>query len=311
MESPTTNIVFMVRPAAFGFNPQTAESNAFQQAETQLSKEAIQQKAIAEFDNMVELLRQTGVTVVVIQDTETPVKTDAVFPNNWITFHANGQLITYPMMAPIRRLERRADVIADMKNRFGFTSHLTLEEYEEQEWMLEGTGSLILDRVHRIAYACLSPRTHPDLLAIWCNHTGYTAEVFTALDEKGQAIYHTNVMMALGADFVVICLEAIADMKEREQIKRRFEATQKRIIPISFEQMNAFAGNMLHLHTSQGAPLLVMSKTAYDSLDAVQINTLQQHTKLLVCPIPTIEYFGGGSARCMMAEVFVPTGLDS
>lgn len=297
----------MVRPANFGFNEETAESNAFQSRDGRMSPEDIRKKAIQEFDAFVEKLRAAGVHVIVAADSAKPAKPDAVFPNNWATFHQEGFIVTYPMYAPVRRRERRRQVL-DTVLREGFHSErrINLEYNEKLKRFLEGTGSIIFDHQNRLAYACLSPRTDAGLLDELCQLLNYEAVVFHAVDGKGQDIYHTNVMMALGETFVVICLDTVSDAAERKLLEKKFRDTKKEIVAISLDQMNAFAGNMLQVRNNREETLLVMSEQAYRSLTPAQIQTLERHTQLLYSPIDTIETYGGGSARCMIAEVFLP-----
>lgn len=296
----------MVRPAHFGFNPQTAESNAFQVNDKELSKSEIEQMAILEFDEFVRRLREVGVDVIVIQDTDYPVKSDAVFPNNWVTFHPGGQVVTYPMESPIRRQERRKDIFEYLGQRFFIKKHIRLESAEEEGKYLEGTGSMILDRPAKVIYACRSTRTDKDLVYKFAKMATYQAIFFNATDGEGQAIYHTNVMMAMGESFVVIALETVRDSKERQILLDSFAKTNKEVINISLAQMMAFAGNMLQVCNDQGKTFLVMSEQAYQSLEEAQIVQIKKHTNILYSPINTIETYGGGSARCMMAEVFLP-----
>lgn len=305
MES-LTNHILMIRPAHFGFNAETAVNNAFQtKAEASENKE-IQQKAIAEFDHMVEVLRGVGVDVFVVDDTPEPLKPDAVFPNNWISFHENGTVITYPMFAENRRLERRKDIIAAVGEKFKINNQYSFEFYEEEGEFLEGTGSMIIDRANKIVYACLSPRTHATLLDKYALLTQSKIIHFTAVDQAGLPIYHTNVMMALGLDFVVICLECIPDEVQKKNLISSFEATLKTVIEISLDQVNAFAGNMLEIYGKHETRYLVMSAQAKASLTENQISKISSFTNILPIDIPTIEKYGGGSVRCMMAEVFLP-----
>lgn len=297
----------MVRPANFGFNEETAASNAFQSRAGRLQPEEIRKNAIREFDAFVERLRAAGVHVIVAADSVKPAKPDAVFPNNWATFHQEGFIVTYPMFAPVRRRERRRQVI-DTVLREGFHSEhrVNLEFNEKIDRFLEGTGSIIFDHQYRLAYACLSPRTDAGLLEELCQLLKYEQVVFHAVDAQGKDIYHTNVMMALGETFVVICLDTVRDPRERKMLEQKFGETKKEIVEISLDQMNAFAGNMLQVRNDRDETLLVMSEQAYRSLTPAQIATLERHTRLLHSPIDTIETYGGGSARCMIAEVFLP-----
>jgi hypothetical protein len=301
----TTNNLLMVRPANFGFNEQTAESNTFQNEDSGLSSQLIKQKAIDEFDEFVAVLKAKGINVHVIEDTLVPVKPDAVFPNNWVSFHQNGAVITYPILAPIRRLERRQDIIENLKSHFTIKREHHLEFFEGKNKFLEGTGSMILDRVNKIAYACISPRTDASLLEEFCLMTDYDKIQFTAVDKDDIEIYHTNVMMAIGETFVVICLDALKIEKEKEILLNSFSKTNKEIIEITFDQVLAFAGNMLQVRNDDGDTFLVMSEQAFLSLTEAQVQKISKHTNILYSPINTIETIGGGSARCMMAEIFL------
>lgn len=296
----------MVRPAHFGFNAETAANNAFQTNDGRLSSEEISIKAIEEFDRLVNHLSSNGINVIVIQDTDIPVKSDAVFPNNWVSFHQDGKVITYPMFSPIRRQERREEIIETLAKKFLITNRLHMESAEDREVFLEGTGSMILDRVNKIVYACLSIRTDLQLLDEFCEKTGYKKVTFGAFDANGLEIYHTNVMMALGTDFAVICLDSIRGKKERSLVTETLESTGKEIIDISLEQMNAFAGNMLQVKNDREDTFLVMSDTAFNALTESQLKRIEHYTQIIHSPIPVIETYGGGSVRCMMAEVFLP-----
>jgi hypothetical protein len=302
----TTDTILMVRPAHFGYNEQTAESNAFQKRDDRLSPQEISERARREFDGFVARLREAGVQVIVVEDEEQVALPDAVFPNNWVTFHENGAVVTYPMYADLRRLERRQDVIEGLTETFGFRELIHLEQYEKENRYLEGTGSMILDRQNRIAYACLSPRTDRGVLEDFCRRLGYTPMVFTAVDDTGRQIYHTNVLMALGETFVVICLDTVRDREERTRLIELFGETNKEAIRITMAQMMAFAGNMLQVRNTAGDMFLVMSEQAYRSLSDEQIRRIRAHTDILSSQLTTIETYGGGSARCMMAEVFKP-----
>jgi hypothetical protein len=299
--SQSTNNLLMIRPVAFGFNTQTAESNAFQNRDD--DQQAVQQKAVQEFDGFVQVLRDKGVNVTVINDTAEPHTPDSIFPNNWVSFHDNGDIFLYPMQAENRRLERREDIIRKMEESFKANHVIDLSRFEAKEQFLEGTGSMVLDRENRIAYACLSPRTNAEVLKAFCDYTGYKAVTFDAFDQNGQAIYHTNVLMAIGSKFAVICLDSIANTSEKEAVNKSLNSTGKEIIDITFDQMNHFAGNMLEIKNNEGKPLVVMSQVAFNSLNAGQIASLEKYGKLVYADINTIETNGGGSARCMMAEV--------
>ena len=305
MSNQLSSNILMVRPANFGYNPETAANNAFQVNDKQLNIAARKAKAVEEFDAFVEKLTAAGINVIVFPDTEMPLKTDAIFPNNWISFHEGGLIVTYPMYSPNRRLERRQDIIEQLAETYAYQNHVRLERWEQEAQYLESTGSLIFDRVHKIAYACLSERTHPELLEEYCQFMDFQKVVFTSVDKTGLPIYHTNVMMAMGTSFVVICMESIENEEERATLKQLFKQTQKEIIPITFEQLYAFAGNMLQVKNKKGDTFLVMSSQAYHSLSAAQIQQVETHTQILHSDLTTIETYGGGSARCMMAEVFL------
>lgn len=302
----------MVRPAAFGFNPETAASNAFQQAPegyaTADSDAArMPPEILREFDALAQALRGAGVRVVVADDTPEPVKPDAVFPNNWLSSHADGTVVLYPMLAANRRQERRADLIHRLTRDEAFRVLQTIDlSYREAEGkFLEGTGSLVLDRVTRTAYACLSPRTDLDVLAEFALRLDYEVLAFAATDGAGMPVYHTNVMMAVGTQFAVICAEAISNPQHRAAVLARLAATNHAIIAISLAQMRLFAGNLLELATATGH-VIALSTTAWAALDAEQRLALQLHGEILAVEIPTIERLGGGGVRCMLAEIHLP-----
>jgi hypothetical protein len=299
----TTNHILMIRPVDFKFNEQTAVNNKFQQHSIQNGVQAL---ALKEFDGLVTLLRKNDVDVIVIEDTLVPETPDSVFPNNWISFHDNGEVLLYPMFSENRRLERRDDIISTINAGFAVSQVIDLSAYEKDNIYLEGTGSLVLDRQNKIAYACLSLRTSEKVLEDFSRRTGYKAIVFNAADADGFPIYHTNVMMCIGSNFAVICLDAIPNNDEREKVSQSLAVTGKEIIRISLDQMNHFAGNMLELKNNQGQSLLVMSEQAYLSLHPGQISALEKHSKLISSPLYTIEKNGGGSARCMLAEIHLP-----
>jgi hypothetical protein len=297
----STSNILMIRPVKFGFNVQTAESNAFQTMDA--DQELVQQKALQEFDGFVKVLHDNGVNVTVVNDTPEPHTPDSIFPNNWVSFHDNGDILLYPMQAENRRLERREDIIRQLEEHFKANHIIDLSRFEAKDQFLEGTGSMVLDRDNKIAYACLSPRTNAEVLKAFCEHTGYKAVTFNAIDQNRQAIYHTNVLMAIGSSFAVICLDSIPDLQEKETVIQSLSSSGKDIINIGFDQMNQFAGNMLEVKNTAGETLVVMSKTAYNSLTNAQKNKLEKYGKLIYADINTIETNGGGSARCMMAEV--------
>lgn len=300
-----TGHILMVRPAAFGFNEQTAVSNAFQQT-SRLTEEVVAAQARDEFDAAVHQLQKAGVTIHVVNDNLEPLTPDAIFPNNWISFHSSGEVCLYPMATPNRRAERRMDVIEDLKATFDIHEVTDFSPAEKNNRILEGTGSMILDRIHRKAYACVSPRTDKALFERICDHLEYEPITFESLDGKGKQIYHTNVMMCIGPGFAVVCLESIANDAERKNVIAQLQGDGLRIVDISLEQVNAFAGNMLAVEGSNGAALLCMSQSAFDALTTDQKTELGSFATLTPIAIPTIEGIGGGSMRCMMAEVFLP-----
>jgi len=300
-----TDRIMMIRPTSFQFNEETASSNAFQTAGN-YDNEVIKAKAIEEFDSMVASLRSKGITIEVIQDTVKPRKPDAIFPNNWISFHNDGTVVTYPMSAENRRLERREDIIDTLSEKYKINKRYTFDYYEEEDRFLEGTGSMLFDRVDNIVYACLSPRTDVVLLEKYSVLMGARKIAFRSVDREGKDIYHTNVMMALGVNFCVLCLESIKNEVEKKEILQSLEDTGKLVVDISYDQMEDFAGNMLQVANADGKTFLVLSQTAYDSLTTEQVNVLSGLTNVLPIPIKTIETLGGGSVRCMMAEIFLP-----
>ncbi|MEY4904772.1 MAG: hypothetical protein RLZZ292_2587 [Bacteroidota bacterium] len=300
-----TNHLLMIRPANFGFNEETAASNAFQSNDTSLSISEISERAKNEFDTFVQKLRAVGVDVTVYNEPETPIKPDSIFPNNWVSFHEIDTIVTYPMFAAVRRLERDEAVLTMLAQKFNVKERYHLEQYEGENKFLEGTGSLLLDRQNGFAYACISPRTDLSVLDAFCTLRNYSPVSFTATDGNHQQIYHTNVMMALGESFAVLCLDTIQDEAERKHLIETLEATEKEIIEISLEQMGKFAGNMLQVRGAKSESYLVMSEQAYQSLTPAQIAKIKEHTNILHSPLYTIETYGGGSARCMMAEVFL------
>ncbi|WP_256005188.1 citrulline utilization hydrolase CtlX [Pedobacter deserti] len=300
----TTRNILMIRPVNFRFNEQTAENNKFQKASD--LQDQVHEQALKEFDQFVEVLRSNGVNVTVIDDTPQPETPDSIFPNNWVSFHDDGTVYLYPMFSVNRRHERRGDVISTLSTRFQIKDVGDLSNFEAKHMFLEGTGSMVLDRDHKIAYACLSLRTNEAVLHEFCVQSGYTAVVFSALDAGGFPIYHTNVMMCVGDTFAVICLEAIPDPAQRALVAQRLRDTGKALIEIDFQQMGSFAGNMLQVRNEAGESLLVMSEQAFKSLSQDQVSVLEQHARLVYSPLYTIEQNGGGSARCMLAEIHLP-----
>ncbi|MEP2771595.1 MAG: arginine deiminase-related protein [Fulvivirga sp.] len=307
----TTDTILMIRPQGFGFNEQTAANNFYQKKLDGVSDNEAKIRAKKEFDTFVATLEENGVQVITVEDTPEPNTPDAVFPNNWISFHEKGHVVWYPMYSEIRRGERRGDILATLKNDFGFKVKQIhdLSMYETQGVYLEGTGSMVLDRVNKLAYAAISDRTHMPALNSFCKKVGYTAVNFKAyqtVDDKRLTIYHTNVMMCVADNFAVICLDSIDDKSEKQKLMQRLKSTNKEIIEISEAQCNQFAGNMLQVHNKEGKPYLVMSTTAFKSLGDEQIMAIEKHCAIIHSSLETIESLGGGSARCMMAEVFLP-----
>ncbi|MDR1632190.1 MAG: amidinotransferase [Dysgonamonadaceae bacterium] len=301
--------ILMIEPVAFGFNAETAGNNYFQQNDATAAAE-IHKAAAAEFTAMRKTLEDNGVKVIVIRDTLQPHTPDSIFPNNWVSFHYDGLTILYPMFAPNRRAERRTDILKAIENQsYLLGNKVDLSAFEADGKFLEGTGSMILDRVNRKAYACLSERTDRDVLDVCCKILNFKPVTFNALqtfEGKRLPIYHTNVMMSVGDRFAVVCLQSIDDAAEREKVIAELETDGKEIIEISETQMHRFAGNMLQIENRTGEKRIVLSQTAYESLETFQIEHLKQYGKLLPVAIPVIEKYGGGSVRCMMAEVFLP-----
>jgi hypothetical protein len=303
----TADAVLMVRPASFGWNSQTQASNRFQREVPGLAGDA-NERARAEFDALVLQLRNAGVEVTVATDVATPVCPDAIFPNNWVSLHADGTVVLYPMLARNRRLERRLDLIAMLAAGQGrtITRLLDLTQHESHGRFLEGTGSIVFDHVRRIAYACLSPRTHLEPLAELCDELGYEPCTFAATDAAGVPIYHTNVMLAVGARCCVVAADAI-DRHDRERVLSSLAGSGRHVETISAAQMAGFAGNVLELRAADSGRVLAMSATARASFGPAAIERLASTVdRIVAAPIPTIETLGGGSVRCMLAEVFLP-----
>ncbi|NQX77723.1 citrulline utilization hydrolase CtlX [Gilvibacter sp.] len=305
-----TDTLLMVRPASFNSNPETAVNNYFQQEIAGLSDQALNDKAVAEFDSFVASLRDKGIRVIVVDDVKSDNTPDAVFPNNWVSFHQDGQVVLYPMFAQSRRRERREEVIEAVEAAgFKIDSITDYTAAEDEGVFLEGTGSLLLDRVNSIAYCALSDRAHEELLIEFCEDFEFTPVIFTAnqtVDGQRLPIYHTNVMMALAENFAVVCLASIDDSKQRKNLVSHIKESGKEIVDITEAQMHAFAGNMLQVRNEAGQKYMVMSKAAHDSLTQKQIAQIEAHCEILSSSLTVIETCGGGSARCMMAEVFLP-----
>jgi hypothetical protein len=293
--------LLMVRPYQFYFNQQTAANNFFQ---SDIDIENANELALAEFDTMVEQLRAHQIKVNVVQDTKDPSTPDAIFPNNWVSTHHNGTLCLYPMFAENRRAERKSTVINFLHSNYKIQDVLDLTELEKEGIFLEGTGSMVLDHQNKIAYGCLSERLDKATFTNWCHKMQFKPITFKAVDDKAQPIYHTNVMMCVGNQFVVICLESIPNELEKQILLECFLQTNKEVITISQDQLNHFAGNMLQVFDMHEKPHLIMSEQAHRSLDPAQVKNLEKYNPILPVSIPTIEALGGGSTRCMMAEIY-------
>lgn len=308
-----SNTILMIRPVNFRKNEQTAVNNYFQE-DINLDNKTVIKNAQKEFDALVEILRAKGVNVIVVEDTKTPDTPDSIFPNNWISFHSNGTVGLYPMFAENRRNERREDILNTLEEQgFIIENVMDYTSAEEDNLFLEGTGSLLLDRVNKKAYCALSDRANEELIIEFCEDFDYLPVIFNAyqsVGDKRMLIYHTNVMMCLAEDFAVICLDSIDDKKERKNVVKHLKENDKELVVISEEQIHHFAGNMLQVLGANDKRYLVMSSAAYNSLNSAQINSIEKYCEILHSSLKTIETCGGGSARCMMAEVFLPQVLD-
>lgn len=300
----TTDTVLMIEPVAFGYNEQTAVNNYFQ-----VQQEGnVQEKALREFNSFVEKLRSKGITVITIKDTISPKTPDSIFPNNWVSFHRDGKVVLYPMFAENRRLERRDDIINQIKEQFEVTEVIDYSGAEKDNLFLEGTGSMIFDHDNKLAYGSVSLRLDEDLFRKFCSEFGFQPVVFHSYQNAGEErlpIYHTNVMMCVADQFVVICLDCIDDESERNNVIETIKNSGKELIEISEDQMQNFAGNMLQVHNNLGEKFLVMSQSAYRSLKPEQVAAIEKYCEIIYSDLETIETNGGGSARCMLAEVFL------
>lgn len=299
-----TNHVIMVRPALFGYNAETATNNSFQK-ETGVPAD-VAKAAKREFDAYVNLLRNNNVDVWVIQDTKKPHTPDSIFPNNWFSTHVTGELILYPMYAQNRQQERKLHILATVGDLDGVTKIINLSGYEKENCFLEGTGSMVLDRVNKIAYCCTSERTNRKVLDEFCKELDYSGIIFTATDAQDKPIYHTNVMMCIASNYSVICLECIKNETERKAVVDSLTKTGHKIIDITLQQVEHFAGNMLEVEDESGNSILVMSAEARRSLTAQQVAEIEAYSRIVAPELETIEKNGGGSARCMLAENFLP-----
>ena len=310
MNIQSTNTILMVRPYAFAYNCQTAINNHYQDKNSKLSFEEINTKAKFEFDNFVNLLSSKGINVIVFQDDNIHDTPDSVFPNNWLSFHFNGDIALYPMFAPNRRLERRDDILRLIESKGYIINNIVdYSSAESSNIFLEGTGSIVLDRVNRKAYCAISERSDEDLLIEFCEDFEYTPVIFNAfqsVNNERKLIYHTNVMMCVANDFAIVCLDSVDDISEKKNLVNHLKNDSKYIIEISENQLNCFAGNMLQVVDNSGSLLLVMSSSAFNSLTTLQISDINKFAEIVHTPLDCIETLGGGSARCMMAEVFLP-----
>jgi hypothetical protein len=301
---PVASTILMIRPAAFGFNAETATNNYFQ-SNTEISPQNAQQNALVEFDNMVDTLQSHDINVLVIDDTREPAKPDAIFPNNWLSTSPEGIISVFPMYAPNRRHEKREDILQWLAREYKVSDVQDWSEYEVEGRFLEGTGSMVIDHDNRMIYASASERTSIAVLEKYAAANNYQAIVFLATDKNGNPIYHTNVVMTLGEQFAVLCEEAIDEEWELIAIRQILDSTGHTIIPITKDQLHAFAGNMLEVKNRKDENFLILSQTAFDSLRKEQRQMLEAYAQLLPVAVPTIEKIEGGSVRCMMAEIFL------
>jgi len=304
-----TNTILMIQPVVFRYNEQTAVNNYYQQVLDGLSTEQTQKNALSEFNTFVDNLRKKGIDVIVVEDTKTPDTPDSIFPNNWVSFHESGNVAIYPMCAENRRDERREDILDILVDNYNFEINYVKDftEFEDHNKYLEGTGSMVLDRENKMCYASISVRTDEQAVLQWCDVFNYTPICFTAnqdVEGERKEIYHTNVMMCVADKYVIICLDTIDDKDEKKWLKGSLEDSGKEIIEITEDQNHRFAGNMLQLMGDE--KYLVMSKSAYDSLTEIQIERIEKYNPIISSSLDTIEACGGGSARCMMAEIFLP-----
>jgi len=307
MHKQVTSQLLMVRPANFSSNTETLETNKFQSGlNINDSQESIQSLAIEEFDNMVNLLRDHQITIFDLDDIKELNNTDALFPNNWVTFHQDNTAVIYSMMAKSRRKEKRNDILKYLEEfeSFRIEKVVDLSYLEKDGFFLEGTGSMVLDRINKIVFACKSSRTSISALEVFCKKLNYSSVVFEAVNDD-LPIYHTNVMMSLGQETAFICSESIKDQKDIKHIHKLFGISERKIIELSIAQMIQFAGNVLEVENTKGQSHLIMSEKAYQSLEAPQIQSISKSSKIIPIPLDTIEKYGGGSARCMIAEIFL------
>lgn len=306
----SSNNILLIKPANFGYNTETAISNAFQKRITEDS-EISAQKAVKEFETMSKKLSERGINVLILEDSKNPIKPDAIFPNNWGSFHSDGTVVLYPMLAKNRRAEKRKELLESIQESFVIKKIIDLSKNEDNDIFLEGTGSIIFDHNDKIAYACIAPRTNKELFIETIVNLGYKPIYFHSYDKLGKAIYHTNVMMNIGNGYAVICMDSITDNSEKQLITESINNSGKELITISFDQMSSFCGNMIELETQEGKNILAMSQSAYSSLTLSQIGTLEKYCELFPLKVDTIEKIGGGSVRCMISELFLPKKNES
>jgi hypothetical protein len=305
MQKNSTNTILMIRPKNFGLNMETANDNGFQNKNSPLTPEEVQNRALAEFDGYVKVLKSAGINVVEMEDSDDPVLRDSIFPNNWFSTHDNHGLIIYPMKAKNRRLEKFGNTLPYLQENYKIEHQLDMAIEEAEEIFLEGTGSIIFDRVNKIAYAGISERTSEHLFHELCKKIEYTPVTFNPVDEHGKAIYHTNVMLSITTDLAIICLESLKNQDEHTEILESFERTHKTIIDVSFEQMRNFCCNVLEVQNADGDKLLTMSTRAYNAFTDAQKTLIEKHCKMIHSDLATIEDIGGGGSRCMMAEIYL------
>jgi len=308
--SQVASALLMIRPVKFCYNQETALDNTFMRDQS-FDIEDTQAKAFHEFNNYVSILKSKGIKVACFDDTHEPHKPDSVFPNNWISFHEDGTIVLYPMKAKNRRVERRMDIIEELQRSYNFkiSNKIDMTEEEERETFLEGTGSIIFDYINRIAYACISQRTSKELLEKMAAKLNYEVHAFTSVDENGKEIYHSNVMMCLGERFAMVCADSIPNKAEREELIYSLEATGHEIVFLTYEQISNFAGNALEVRNEEGKTFLIVSKRGYESLTEDQKAIIEQYSEIVPVPLDTIETNGGGSARCMIADIRLPINL--
>ena len=293
--------ILMIRPAKFAYNEQTAENNFFQE---KFEIPNLNEKAIAEFDNFVKVLRDNAIKVIIIQDSESPHTPDSIFPNNWFSTHPTGEYVLYPMFALNRRAERKQDVLGALRRHYTVNKTIDLTSWEKENKFLEGTGSIILDHSNKIAYACLSIRTNESVFIEFCEKMNFEPVLFNSFDENNNPIYHTNVMLSIGEKLAIICADSITDEEERKRVINSLLKTKKEIIEISMDQMNHFCANVIEVDTMENESCLIMSESAENAFTTDQKNVIMQHCKIISSSLQNIEQAGGGSARCMIAEIF-------